>query len=83
MKQFIHDYLKLPDVQFFLHHWIGCILLTIILAICYVLVIIIENKQPHYSQSKPTPTPTKMRPTPVPTPRRNRDRGAPTKPTKK
>ena len=80
MKQFIHDYLKLPDVQFFLHHWIGCILLTIILAICYVLVIVIENKQPHYSHSKPTPT--KMRPAPVPAPRRHRD-GGPTRPTKK
>lgn len=81
MKQFINDYLKLPDVQFFLHHWIGCILLTIILAICYVFVIIVENKQPHYSHSKPTPT--KMRTAPVVTPRRNIDRGAPTKPTKK
>lgn len=79
MKRFIHDYLKLPDVQFFLHHWIGCILLTIILAICYVLVIIAENKQHQYSHSKPTPK--KMRPAPVPTPKRHRD-GGPTKPTK-
>lgn len=80
MKQFIHDYLKLPDVQFFLHHWIGCILLTIVLAICYVFVIIVENKQPHYSQSKPTPT--KIKSASAPTPKRHRD-GAPTKPTKK
>lgn len=80
MKQFIHDYLKLPDVQFFLHHWIGCIILTIILAICYVFVIIIENKQPRYSHSKPTPT--KMKSSPEPNLRRNRD-GAPTRPTKK
>ena len=80
MKQFIHDYLKLPDVQFFLHHWIGCILLTIILAICYVFVIIVENKQPHYSHSKSTTT--KMKPAPVPTPIRHRD-GGPTRPIKK
>lgn len=81
MKRFIHDYLKLPDVQFFLHHWIGCILLTIILAICYVLVIIAENKQPHYSHSKSTPT--KMKPAPVTAPRGSLDRGAPTKSIKK
>lgn len=45
MKQFIHDYSKLPDIQFFLQHWIGCILFMIILTTCYVLVITIENKQ--------------------------------------
>ena len=81
MKQFIHDYLKLPDVQFFLHHWIGCILLTIILITFYALVIIVENKQPRYSRSKPAPT--KIRSAPVPDTRRNRQSGAPTKPTKK
>lgn len=52
MKQFINDYLKLPDVQFFLQHWIGCILFVIILTTCYVLVITIENKQHHYLHSK-------------------------------
>ncbi|MDC2815793.1 hypothetical protein PO181_02090 [Leuconostoc suionicum] len=78
MKQFIHDYLKLPNVQFFLHHWIGCIFLMIILITCYVLVIIVENKQPNYPHSKQAPT--KMRP--APSPRINLDRGAPTKPNK-
>lgn len=78
MKQFIHDYLKLPDVQFFLHHWIGCIFFMIILTTCYVIVIIVENKQPHYSHSKSTST--KMKSSLEPNLRR-RD-GAPTKPTK-
>ncbi len=80
MKQFIHDYLKLPNVQFFLHHWIGCIFFMIILTTCYVLVIIVENKQPHYSHYESTPT--EMKSFPKLAPRRNRD-GAPTKPTKK
>lgn len=45
MNKFIQDYLNLPNVQFFLKHWIGCVLFSLILTICYLFYTVHEPRR--------------------------------------